>query len=372
MPAAFAGLIAMAAAIGVGRFVYTPILPPMIEALHLSKSEAGLIASANFLGYLVGALIAAMPSLAGSRRSRLLAALATSAFTTAAMGLTTTLTAFVVLRFIAGIASAFGLILSTSIVLERLATAGRGGLSALHFAGVGVGIAVSAALVAELLRLGLTWRMLWLASGGLTVAALVAAAWLLPDASAAVSVRSGSAGSAADAGLSRLIVAYGLFGFGYVITATFLVAIVRGTPAIQTLEPVTWIIFGAAAVPSVALWTFFAGRFGIAATFAVASVVEAAGVLASVAWQSTPGVFLAAVLVGGTFMGLTALGLSGARDRAEGDPHRVLALMTVGFGAGQIVGPLFAGIVVDLTGSFVAPSIAAALALLVAAILVVI
>src|SRR5580658_9502423 len=81
---AFGGLLAVAAGIGIGRFVYTPILPPMVEALGLSKSQAGLIASANFLGYLIGALLAALPTLAGSRRTWLLGALATSAITTAA------------------------------------------------------------------------------------------------------------------------------------------------------------------------------------------------------------------------------------------------------------------------------------------------
>src|SRR5580692_7607159 len=69
---AFAGSIALAAALGIGRFVYTPILPPMVEALGLTQSTAGLIASANFLGYLAGALLVASPIFGGSRRVWLL------------------------------------------------------------------------------------------------------------------------------------------------------------------------------------------------------------------------------------------------------------------------------------------------------------
>jgi predicted MFS family arabinose efflux permease len=365
---ALGGLIAVAAALGIGRFVYTPILPVMIEALGLSGSEAGLIASANFLGYLIGALLAATPHLRGPRRLWLLGSLAASAATTAGMGLTQSLAALLVLRFIGGVASAFVLIFSSTIVLERLAQLGRNGLSALHFAGVGTGIAVSAALVAGLLELGQGWHSLWLASGGLSFAAVLAAAALLPDVPIPAMQTAGKTRAVADARLRRLIVAYGLFGFGYIITATFLVAIVRATPAIAALEPVIRIVVGIAAVPSVAFWTLLASRLSIQAAFAIACIVEAVGVLASVAWPSVLGVFLAAILFGGTFMGLTALGLMGARARAVGDPRRVLALMTGAFGLGQIVGPLFAGIASDRLGSFTAPSIFAALALILAAL----
>jgi predicted MFS family arabinose efflux permease len=169
--------------------------------------------------------------------------------------------------------------------------------------------------------------------------------------------------------LIRLIVAYGLFGFGYVITATFLVAIVRGTPAIRALEPVIWVIVGVAAAPSVAFWSRIATLIGIPATFALACLIEAVGVAISVAWPSEAGVFLAAILVGGTFMGLTALGLEQARVLATGDPRRVMAFMTSAFGLGQIVGPAFAGVMSDWLGSFTVPSIAAMVALLVAAVL---
>ena len=366
---ALGGLIAIAAALGIGRFVYTPILPVMVEALGLSRSQAGLIASANFLGYLIGALLAAMPRLSGPRRLWLIGSLAASAVTTAGMGLSQSLAALLVLRFVGGAASAFVLIISSTIVLERLAQLGRNELSALHFAGVGTGIAVSAALVAGLLELGQGWQSLWLASGALSFVAVLAAAALLPTLPSPAMQTAGTASAVADAASRRLIVAYGLFGFGYIITATFLVAIVRATPAIQAQEPVIWIVFGIAAAPSVAFWTLLASRFGIQAAFAMACIVEALGVLASVAWPSVLGVFLAAILVGGTFMGLTALGLMGARARAVGDPRRVLALMTGSFGLGQIVGPLFAGIASDRLGGFTAPSIVAALALILAALL---
>jgi predicted MFS family arabinose efflux permease len=285
------------------------------------------------------------------------------------MGLSQSLAALLVLRFVGGAASAFVLIFSSTIVLERLAQLRRNELSALHFAGVGTGIAVSAALVAGLLELGQGWQSLWLASGALSFVAVLAAAALLPTLPSPAMQTAGTASAVADARLRRLIVAYGLFGFGYIITATFLVAIVRSTPAIQAQEPVIWIVFGIAAAPSVAFWTLLASRFGIQAAFAMACIVEALGVLASVAWPSVLGVFLAAILVGGTFMGLTALGLMGARVRAVGDPRRVLALMTGAFGLGQIVGPLFAGIASDRLGSFTAPSIVAALALILAALL---
>jgi predicted MFS family arabinose efflux permease len=239
----------------------------------------------------------------------------------------------------------------------------------LHFAGVGTGIALSAALVAGLLDLGHRWQSLWLASGGLIFAALLGVALLLPPSATPTAQPGGQASKATYSGLRRLVIAYGLFGFGYVITATFLVAIVRESPRIHALEPVIWVVFGVAAMPSVALWTRIARPLGIPASFAAACIVEALGVLACGVWPSTLGVFLAAILVGGTFMGLTALGLMAARARAPDDPRRILALMTGAFGVGQIIGPVFAGIVSDRLGNFTAPSIVAAFALVVAAVI---
>lgn len=354
----------MAAGIGVGRFVYTPILPPMVEALGLSKSAAGLVASANFLGYLAGALLAAV-RLPGSRRAWLLGALAVNAVCLAAMAAASTLLPFLVLRLAAGMASAFCLIFSSALVLDRLAAAGRGGLSALHFAGVGVGIAVSAATVAVLRD----WQAMWLAAAALaTVAGLAVAAIIPPDAGTGAAPGSGKRGRV-SAGFLILVVAYFLFGLGYVITATFLIDIVRSSEGIRPLEPYAWVLVGLGAAPSVALWAAVGRRIGLLRAFAVACLVEALGVLASVLWLTTAGVVLAALCLGGTFMGLTALGLVAAREAGEGDPRGRIALMTAAFGLGQIIGPLVAGVVYDATGSLVGPSIAAAVGLAIAAAL---
>jgi MFS family permease len=152
--AAIGGLIAMASLVGVGRFVYTPILPPMSAALGLSQATAGVIASANCFGYLIGAFLAATRLVPGSRRRWLIVALAVSALTTGTMGLVSTVPAFVALRFLGGVASAFALVFSSALVLDRLAAGGGSELSAVHFAGVVVGIAVSAAVVSALIAAG--------------------------------------------------------------------------------------------------------------------------------------------------------------------------------------------------------------------------
>lgn len=362
------GFLAMAAGIGIGRFVYTPILPPMVEAVPLSKGAAGLIASANFVGYLAGALLAAWPGLPGTRRFWLMLGLAANALCLAAMGLTQSLALFMVLRLTAGVASAFALIFSSALVLDRLARAGRPALSALHFAGVGSGIALSAAVVAILLAGHSPWPSLWFASSTLSLAAAIGVVLLVPAQESAAPTAATS-GAKAAGGFTALLVAYSLFGFGYVITATFLMALIRAAPALAPLEPFAWIFVGLSAAPSTVLWNAVAARWGILKGFALAALVEAIGVSASVLWVSTPAIVLAAVLLGGTFMGLTALGLIAARERGTGDPRARLGLMTAVFSAGQIVGPAFAGYAYDLTGSLTLPSLAAAVALLLAAAL---
>jgi MFS family permease len=364
---AWAGAIALAVAMGIGRFVYTPILPAMASALSLGHATAGWIASANFAGYLVGAIGAS--SLTKRPMSATVAGLFLSAATTAAMGAVSSPALFIVLRAIGGAASAIVLVGGSAIVLDRLQAKGRAGLTALHFAGVGIGIALSAVLVAALNREGMDWRGLWYASGALSFAGSIAVVLLLPR--GGVTLGDGQAPQNAPSAsgsyaIPALLAAYGLFGFGYVITATFLVVQVRSTA--PNIEPFVWLIVGLSAVPSVAAWTWIGARVGLLSAYALASVIEAIGVADSVLVPTIAGALIAALLLGATFVGLTALGLRAARE-ASATPQRILAWMTVSFGLGQIIGPIFAGQLAAHTGNFMLPTLVAAGALVLAAAL---
>lgn len=370
MRLASAGMLTMAAALGIDRFVYTPILPLMAEALGLSTAQAGFIASANFLGYLLGALAAAKSELPGSRQRWLVATLAVSALSTGLTSLASSLPELLIVRFVGGAAGAFAIVVAIALVVERLAAGGRNSLLAVHFGGVGLGIAVSASLVSGLLGAGSGWRFVWVATSAVSFSFTAVVAWLIIQESANARAVSARGDIEVRPGFWALIISNGLSAFGYVITATYLVAIVRRSPELAPLESWIWIVFGLAAAPSVAAWTWLGSRKGIARALALAYLVEAAGVALSVLWPTELGMFVATVFVGATFIANTALGMMAARVLCSGDARRPVAIMTVAFGVGQIAGPTFAGVLHDMVGSFLVPSLIAAAGLLVGAGLV--
>ena len=366
---ALAGLLSLAVGIGIGRFAYTPILPYMSAGLELTKSEAGLIASANYLGYLLGALAAAWRAAPGDARFWLFGALAVSGLSTGAMAFTTSFGAFLVLRFVGGAAGALVMVLASSLVMDRLAAAGRDGWAAVMYAGVGSGIAISSLAVPAAASGESDWQSPWFFCGTLCLALSIPVAMLLPKPRAPAQAARTARTDAGNGGLLRLILAYGLVGLGYVITATFVSDMVRADPVLQPAEQLVWLCVGLTAAPSVALWGWAGRRWGNERAFAAGCLVEAVGVALSVMGGGIWLILLAAGLLGGTFVGLTAIGLIEARHRSGGDPRRNLALMTAAWGLGQMVGPTLAGVLFDSLGSYVVPSLLATAALAVAAAL---
>lgn len=363
LPIALGGLAALGAGMGIGRFLYTPALPVMVADTGLSASLAGGIAAANFAGYLVGALLASLPRLGAHAYTLLIGALLLSAATGAGMALTEDRLIWAGLRFASGMASAFILVFASALVTGHLTRLGRPEWSGIFFGGVGIGILCSALIGSPLIAADGDWQTIWLSGAGVAAIATCVTAfclprrpWMPPAVNTAPRVK--------GTGLWRLVVSYGCLGFGYIVTATFIVQILRESGAGRWEEAFIWAIVGLCAVPAVAFWNHAAGKIGAFRVYQIAMLIEAVGVLASTL-GGTAAMIVAAVFLGGTFMGLTALGFQEAARRSPISRHAIIALMTASFSVGQMLGPAVAGWLRDLTGSYNPGSILAA-ALLIA------
>lgn len=357
---AIAGFLALALAMGVGRFAYTPMLPPMLDGSSLSLAGAGFVASANFAGYLAGALLATRSAVARRRVFWLRAGLAATVVTTAAMAFDAGTLAWAVVRFVAGIASAFVLVFASAVVFATAAREGRPMLGALLYAGVGLGIVTSTMLIDFGRDAGWGFQPLWSALAGLALV-LAVAPWRAlvapPSPPAAPDAARPAMGTAADRReLDRLVWSYGCLGFGYVITATFIVVVARTLPDARTVEFWTWMIVGIVGAPSNWFWTRVAQRVGVYRAIVAAFVLEAIGVALVAIGRHAIALYVGAALLGGTFMAITALGLAQARSLAPERPDETIARMTVAFSLGQIVGPAIGGWMAERSGSFAAPS----------------
>nr|WP_083541528.1 MFS transporter [Sinorhizobium americanum] len=364
---AIAGAIAMAVAMGCGRFSYTPILPAMMADAGLSPADAGLIASANFVGYLAGAVLAAYGWAHGHERRIGLAALAATTLLLAAMGLTSSVLVYSAIRFLEGLASAFAMIFVSGIVLGQGLLAKSEHVPSVHFGGVGFGIALSSLCVWAAPLAGVAGLSAsqgdWFTGALVALAGTVLVAALLPGSEHVGNGAGREAPLTWTRPLTAVTLTYGFFGFGYVITATFLVAMARNPGGGHSVEFLAWLITGVSAALSIYLWRFAVPRLGLAGVYAAGLLVEAAGLVLTISLPSPYAPLVGGLMLGATFMMVTAYGLQIGRQLAPESPRRALASMTAAFGIGQIVGPLVAGWLAERTGSFALPTLVAAVVL---------
>jgi predicted MFS family arabinose efflux permease len=363
--AAVSGFAALAVAMGIGRFAFTPILPMMQADYGISVAQGGWLASANYLGYLAGSLFAMHPRIATRTATRI--GLVSIAACTLAMGIEHHFAAWLVLRAIPGFASALVLVVVSAWVLPRLAHAAREHLSGIVYAGVGAGIMFAGLACLILVRTGASSDTAWIALGVTGVAVTIAVWRVLGDDGASESERASAALPHETISNWRLVFCYGAFGLGYIIPATFLPVMAKQVIADAGWFAWAWPLFGAAATISTVLGARLARRFGDRNVWIASNVAMAIGILVPIALPNLAGIVIAALCVGGTFMVNTMTGIHEARRVAGVHARALIGAMTSAFAVGQIMGPLLVAGLVHGTGGFSWALGASALPLLVAA-----
>jgi predicted MFS family arabinose efflux permease len=349
---AYAGMLALAAAMGIGRFAFTPLLPMMQDDYALPVANGAWLATANYAGYLAGALVAMTTPVYPA--TAICGGLVAIGLATLGMGLTDDFAAWIALRAIAGIASAWVMIYVASWCLEQLAALGKSSLNGRIFAGVGLGITVAGML--SLVMMNYRWHAAaaWVTLGvfSLIVALVIGPTFVTrTDASPRTATTAPKVKMRWDSESIRLVACFATSGFGYIVPATFLPAMAKQVMHDPSIFGWSWPVFGAAALASTlaasALRRYVANR-----TIWIASqLVMAAGVALPAVWRDMAAIILAGLLVGGTFMVITMAAIQEAR--AIAGPHAIslLSALTAAFAIGQMLGPMSVSLLIYLGGS---------------------
>ncbi|MBA2940833.1 YbfB/YjiJ family MFS transporter [Paenibacillus sp. CGMCC 1.16610] len=359
------GIAAMMVAMGIGRFAFTPILPMMMENHLFSPAGAGYLASSNYLGYLIGAFLLTLVQV--NNRSRLLlAGLIASIVTTWGMGEFHSLEIWLLLRFLSGLASAVVFVIASSMIMDRLSQLQAG----IFYGGVGAGILLTGVSVPLLAKTG-DWIEVWKGLGLISLLLGLTAWYLLRDKHSGAKTAQ-SPRNEQSSGIRRILIwltiAYGLEGLGYIVTGTYLVAYAKTVSNLPNIASLSWILVGIAGAPSCILWSKLASQWGKKWTLTFSMILQSVGIAIPVLIHSSTAVFVGAFLFGATFMGITMLTVSFAKDLYPQNNRKIIGLLTTFFGLGQIIGPLIAGHLISGNGSYLSALIGAALIVLLGAV----
>jgi predicted MFS family arabinose efflux permease len=351
-----AGIFSLILALGIARFSYTPLLPLMQHQAGLGVAAAGWLAAINYAGYLSGALIATLISDMVLKDRLYRIGMILAIVSTAMMGLTTDFTVWALSRFIAGLSSAAGLLLGSGLILNWLIRHNHRSELGLHFAGIGLGIACSAAAVSFMSQ-WLDWREQWVALTLLGCLLLIPALRWLPSPDRSIVTRTGQ--KMEDVPPSALFMrlfmfAYFCAGIGYVVSATFIVAIIDHMPGLAGKGTLVFFIIGVAAAPSCIVWDLIARRVGKLNALISASVLQIIGIMLPVLGGGLMAALAGAILFGGTVMGIVSLVLTMAGHYYPTRPAKMMGKMTLSYGAAQIIGPAITGWLATRLGSYAA------------------
>jgi len=349
-----AGISSLILALGIARFSYTPLLPLMQHQAGLGVAAAGWLAAINYAGYLSGALVASLigDMVLKDRLYRIGMVLAI--VSTAMMGMTTDFTLWALSRFVAGLSSAAALLLGSGLILNWLIRHNHRSELGLHFSGIGLGIACSAAAVA-LMTQWLNWREQWFALTLVGCLLLIPALRWLPPPDRSSVTRTGQKMEDVPPGalfMRLFMFAYFCAGIGYVVSATFIVAIIDHMPGLAGNGTLVFFVIGVAAAPSCIAWDLIARRAGTLNALISASVLQIIGIMLPVLAGGLVAALAGAILFGGTVMGIVSLVLTMAGRYYPTRPAKMMGKMTLSYGAAQIMGPAITGWLATRLGSY--------------------
>ncbi|TXD91537.1 YbfB/YjiJ family MFS transporter, partial [Mitsuaria sp. TWR114] len=240
------GIAGLILSIGLARFAYTPLLPLMQQQAGLSDAMGGTLAAVNYAGYMSGAVIAALIDDPRWRSRLYLWGMVLGLLATALMPLAPSLPLWALSRYLGGLSGAAGMLLGSGLVLGFLMRAGKRPELGVHFLGLGLGIVVSALGAMAMDRLALDWAGHWWGFVVVGLPLLALTAWWRPPVPPPVAATSTAA--APDPRWMRWMIAgYFCAGWGFVISATFTVAIVERQPLLHGQGPWAWLLVGLAA-----------------------------------------------------------------------------------------------------------------------------
>jgi predicted MFS family arabinose efflux permease len=349
-----AGIFSLILALGVARFAYTPLLPLMQQQAGLGVAAAGWLAAINYAGYLSGALIASRISSLVLKDRLYRIGMVLAIVSTLVMGLSTNVVVWALSRYVAGLTSAAAMLLGTGLIMNWLIRHNHRSEMGIHFSGLGLGIAGCAGAV-MLFTPGLDWREQWFAFTAVGCVLLVPALRWLPPPDSSGLTKSGQ--KLQDKPPSPLylrvfMAAYFCAGFGYVVSVTFIVAIVNHLPGLGGWGNLAFLAIGIGAAPACITWDLIARRTGDLNALILAAVLQIAGILLPVLVPGPWAAMMGALLFGGTFIGMVSLVLSMAGRYYPTMPAKMMGKMTLSYGVAQIIGPAITGMIGAQSGSY--------------------
>jgi predicted MFS family arabinose efflux permease len=346
------GICGLVLTIGLARFAYTPLLPQMHAQAGLGVADGGLLAAINYAGYMSGALLAAWIESPAWRQRLYVWGLPLALLITALMGWSTSFGVWAASRYVGGLCGACGMLMGSGLVQGWLIRSGRRPELGIYFIGLGLGVVVSALGAMGMTRvLALGWAAQWQGFALLGVLFLVPAwLWRPPVPPAAVKSAGGDAPS--RRWMALMVGAYFCAGWGFVINATFTVAIVEKQPLLAGQGPWAWLLVGLAATPAVFLWDRVARRTGDVGALLIAFGLQIVGVLLPVLADGLAAALAGALLYGATFIGIVSLTLALVGRRSPANPGKAMARLTLSYGVAQISAPALTGHMAEASGSF--------------------